>query len=174
MADAPVGPDRSEPSVADLMRGNVPTLQRGDSVARVARLIADANVPGLAVVEDGVVVGIVTESDLITRQADFTPPGVISVLDAVFTTDAGWDYDDEVRRALALTAEDLMTHPVYSIRARATLGEVATLMHQRRVNPVPVVDDAGLLVGLVSRSDLVRVIARLEGTDEIARGEAAP
>jgi len=149
------------------MRADVPTLARGDSVAKVAKLISDAQVPGLAVVDDGEIVGIVTESDLVTRQSDFTPPGVISVLDAVFTTDVGWDYDDEVRRALALTAGDLMTHPVYSIRDRATLAEVATLMHQFRVNPVPVVDDAGRIVGLVSRADLVRVIARLEaGADE--------
>lgn len=155
---------RAEPRVRDLMRGDVPTLRRDDSVARAAKMIADAGVPGLAVVEDGEVVGIVTESDLVTRQSDFTAPGVISVLDAVFTTDAGWDYDDEVRRALALTAGDLMTHPVYSIRERATLAEVATLMHQYRVNPVPVLDDAGKIVGLVSRTDLVRVIAWLEGS----------
>lgn len=162
-----VSGDRSEPRVADLMRVDVPTLARNDSVAKVAKLIADAHVAGLAVIEEGEIVGIVTESDLVTRQSDFTPPGVISVLDAVFATDVGWDYDDEVRRALALTAGDLMTHPVYSIRDRATLAEVATLMHQFRVNPVPVVDDAGRVVGLVSRADLVRVIARLEaGADE--------
>ena len=167
MSSSDLGRDRIEPRVADLMRADVPTLARGDSVAKVAKLISDAQVPGLAVVDDGEIVGIVTESDLVTRQSDFTPPGVISVLDAVFTTDVGWDYDDEVRRALALTAGDLMTHPVYSIRDRATLAEVATLMHQFRVNPVPVVDDAGRIVGLVSRADLVRVIARLEaGADE--------
>lgn len=158
------GTARSEPIVADLMRTGVPTLVRSDSVARVALLMAESQVPGLAVVDDGEIVGIVTESDLVTRQSDFTPPGVISVLDAVFTTDAGWDYDDEVRRALAMTAEDMMTHPVYSIRQRATLAEVATLMHQWGINPVPVIGDDGDVVGLVSRADLVRVIARLEST----------
>ncbi len=153
---------RTEPIVADLMRTGVPTLARSDSVARVALLLAEAQAPGLAVVDGNEIVGIVTESDIITRQSDFTPPGVISVLDAVFTTDAGWDFDDEVRRALAMTAEDLMTHPVYSIRQQATLAEVATLMHQWGVNPVPVIGDAGEVVGLVSRADLVHVIAHLE------------
>ena len=55
-----------------------------------------------------------------------------------------------------------MSHPVYSIRETATLGQIATLMVDRKVNPVPVVDDNGNVVGLVSRSDLVRLIARLE------------
>jgi CBS domain-containing protein len=154
---------KSEPTAADVMQTNVPTLAKGDSVARVAKLMADSGVPGLVVLDDGVIAGIITESDLVTRQSDFTPPGVTSVLDAVFTTDAGWDYDEEVRRALAMTAADLMTHPVYSIRAHATLGEVATLMHQYGINPVPVVDDADRLVGMVSRADIVRIIAVLEG-----------
>jgi len=172
MASSDTSLDRGEPRVANLMRADVPTLSRGDSVATVARMIVEAGVPGLAVVENGEIIGIVTESDLITRQSDFTPPEVISVLDAVFATDAGWDYDDEVRRALALTAEDLMSHPVYSIRDRATLAEVATLMHQFRVNPVPVLDDLGQVVGLVSRADLVRVIARLEAASGSSTDES--
>jgi CBS domain-containing protein len=44
------------------------------------------------------------------------------------------------------------------------LGQIATLMVDRRVNPVPVVDDDGRLVGLVTRADLVRLIARLEAS----------
>jgi CBS domain-containing protein len=144
------------------MQTGVPTLAKGDSVGKVARLMVDAGVPGLVVLDNGVIAGIITESDLVTRQSDFTPPEMTSVLDAVFTTDAGWDYDEEVRRALAMTAGELMSHPVYSIRSRATLGEIATLMHQYGVNPVPVVDDSNRLVGLVSRADIVKVLAILE------------
>lgn len=158
-------PGRTEPTVADVMRTDVPTLTKDDTVARVAKLMAEAQASGLVVVDAGVVAGIITESDLVTRQSDFTPPGVTSVLDAVFTTDAGWDYDEEIRRALAMTAADLMTHPVYSIRDHATLGEVATLMHQYGINPVPVVDDSDRLVGIVSRADIVRVIAVLENQE---------
>lgn len=162
LSGASSAPVRGEPTAADVMRTGVPTVGKHDSVARVARVMADAGVPGLVVLDDGVIAGIITESDLVTRQSDFTPPGVTSVLDAVFTTDAGWDFDDEIRRALAMSAADLMTHPVYSIRARATLGEIATLMHQYGVNPVPVVDDTDRLIGIVSRADIVRVIAILE------------
>jgi CBS domain-containing protein len=154
--------ESTEPRVANLMRTGLPTLAPDDSVGRVAQLLVDHGVPGLPVVEAGEIIGLVSEGDLVSQHADFTPPGVVSVLDAVFVTDAGWDYDDEIRRALAMTARDLMSHPVYSIRARASLADVATLIHQRRVNPVPVVDDDGNLVGLVSSADLVRVIARLE------------
>jgi CBS domain-containing protein len=89
---------------------------------------------------------------------------VVPWLDAIFVADAGSDFDDDLRHVLAVTAGDLMSAPVYNIRASATLEQLATLMVERRVNPVPVVADDLRLVGIVSRADLVRVIARLEST----------
>ena len=151
-----------EPTVADVMRTEVPTLDRGDSIATVAVRLAESGLPGLPVVADGEVVGIVAESDLIARQAEVTVPSTIPFFDAVFVADGGRDFDEDLRHVLAITAEDLMTSPVYNILASASLSQLASLMLDHGVNPVPVVDDAHTLVGLVSRADLVRVIARLE------------
>ena len=162
-----------EPRVAELMRTGVPTLAPDESVAAVARRIATAGLPGLPVVEAGEIIGIVTEADLLVRYADVSPPGVAAFFDWIVTIDAGHHFEDEVRRVAALTARDLMTHPVYSIRSSATLGQIATLMVERRVNPVPVVGDAGELVGIVARADLIRLIARLEA-GEVASGDAGP
>lgn len=155
---------QEEPRVVDVMRTNVPVASPDDPVALVARTMVEAGLPGLPVVEGGRIVGIVGESDLLVRYADITPPGFTAFFDWIIQTDAGLPYDEEVRRAAALTARDLMSHPVYSIRQSATLGQIATLMVDRRINPVPVVDDNGNLIGLVTRSDLVRLIARLEAT----------
>jgi len=152
-------------TVADLMRTDVPTVAPSDSIATVARLMAEHGVPGVPVVDRGELVGIVTEGDLVAREADVSFPTVVPWLDAIFVADAGSDFDDDLRRVLAVTAGDLMSAPVYNIRASATLEQLATLMVERRVNPVPVVADDDLrLVGIVSRADLVRVIARLEST----------
>lgn len=153
-------------TVADLMRSDVPTVTRRDAIGTVARLLVERNLPGLPVVDGDEIVGIVTESDLIAREADVTAPTVVPFLDALFVADAGRDFDDDVRHALAVTAGDLMTSPVYNIRASATLAQLATLMLDRRVNPVPVVDGDRKLIGIVSRADLVRVIARLESIED--------
>ena len=153
-------------TVAEVMRRPVPTVSPNDSIAIVARLIVEHNLPGVPVVADNEIVGIVTESDLVAREADVTVPTVVPFLDALFVADAGRDFDDDMRRVLALTAGDLMSAPVYNIRSSATLEQVATLMVERRVNPVPVVDEGLNLVGIVSRADLVRVIARLEQAGE--------
>lgn len=110
-------------------------------------------------------IGIITDSDIIAREADVDAPTAVPFLDAIFVADAGRSFDDEVRIALAVNARQLMSSPVISIRDTATLSHIATLMIDEGVNPVPVLDDDNNLVGIVSRADLVRVIARLESED---------
>jgi len=154
-----------EPTVAEIMRSEVQTVTPDTSVAAVARLLADEGLSGVLVVVDGEVIGIVTEADIIAREADVEVPTPVPFLDAIFMVDAGRDFDDEMRRVIGVTARDLMTSPVINIRSRATLTQLATLMIDERVNPVPVLDDDSNLVGIVSRADLVRVIARLESAD---------
>lgn len=158
----------AEPTVTvrEVMRTPAPTVATTDSVATVARTLVEHGIPGVPVLDDGRLVGIITESDLVAREADVSMPTMVPFLDALFVADAGTPFEEDLRRVLAQTAGELMSSPVYSIRARATLSEVATFLIERRINQAPVVDDDGALVGLVSRSDLVRVIARLESADQ--------
>lgn len=151
-----------EPIVAEIMRKDVPAVAPEASVARVAKLMVDYDVAGIAVMENGKIIGIITESDIIAREADVEAPTPVPFLDAIFVADAGRPYEEEVRRALAVNAAMLMSAPVISIRHDATLHEVASVMIEREVHPLPVVDEANRYVGIVSRKDLVRVIAELE------------
>lgn len=153
------------PRVTNIMRGNPPTVTPEASIAVVAKLLVDYAVPGLPVVEDGKLIGIITESDIIVREAEVDVPTPVPFLDAIFMADAGPDFDDELRRVLAVNARELMTAPVVSVRSSATLAEVATLMIDRNVNPLPVLDEELRLIGLVSRADLVRIISALENRD---------
>ena len=130
--------------------------------AELARLMVEYRVPGLPVIGQGELVGIVTEADLIQREATVDMPSIVTFLDAVIVADAGTPFEEELRRVVATTAEELMTSPVISIRDSATVAELATLMLQQRINPVPVVDDARQIVGLATRSGLIELIARLE------------
>lgn len=158
-------------TVADVMRTDVPTVAPDDSIGRVARLMVESGLPGIPVVAGGDLVGIVTEGDVVAREADVSFPAIVPWLDALVVADAGGDFDEDLRRVLAVTAGDLMTKPVYNIRSSASLEQLATLMVERRVNPVPVVGDDLGIVGIVSRADLVRVVARLEAAGET---DAAP
>ena len=152
----------TEPTVRDVMRREVPVASTTTPIAELARLMVEHRVPGLPVIGHGELVGIVTEADLIQREANVDMPSIVTFLDAVIVADAGTPFEEELRRVVATTAEELMTSPVISIRDSATVAELATLMLQQRINPVPVVDDASQIVGLATRSGLIELIARLE------------
>lgn len=151
-----------DPGVRAIMRWDVPVIAPDTSLADVARTMVEHGLPGLPVIDNGRLVGIVTETDLISQEAAVDVPPVIPFLDALLVADAGRDFDEEMRRVLASTAGELMTAPVYSIRDIATLTETATLMIEEGIGTVPVIGKEGQIVGIVTRSDVVRVIARLE------------
>jgi CBS domain-containing protein len=155
-----------ELSVRDVMRSEVPVATPRTTIAELARLMVEYRVPGLPVVDEGLLVGIVTEADLIQREATVDIPSIVTFLDAVIVADAGTPFEEELRRVAATTAEELMTSPVISIRDFATVSELATLMLQQRINPIPVVNDDRQIVGLATRSGLIELIARLE-TDTV-------
>jgi len=154
--------DAGEPSVRDIMRREVPVAGPTTTIGELARMMVEHRVPGVPVIDQGELIGIVTEADLIQRQANIDAPSVIPFLDAMIVADAGTPFEEELRRVVATTAEEIMTSPVISIRDVATVAELATLILQQRVNPVPVVDDGRQIVGLCTRTGIVELIARLE------------
>jgi CBS domain-containing protein len=155
------------------MQTDVPVISPGATIGETARILVEHGVPGVAVVENNKVIGIVTEADLIAREADVDVPTPVPFLDAIFMADSGPDFDDEMRKVTAVNARQLMTSPVISIRDSATLTEVATLMVDRRINPIPVLNDDLQVVGLVSRADLVRIISALENQEPTDGGQDA-
>lgn len=151
-------------TVKDVMRREVPLAEPTTTVAEIARMMVEHRVPGVPIISDGELVGIVTEADLIQREANVDSPAITTFLDAVIVADAGTPFEDELRRVIATTANELMTSPVVSIRDIATVSELATLMLQRRINPVPVVNEHRQIIGLATRSAIVELIARLEAS----------
>jgi CBS domain-containing protein len=130
------------------------------TVQEIARLMWTHDVSGVPVVDAaGDVVGILTELDLLLRNANLHVPAYLRVLDVMIPLGNPREFDEELRRALGTTAADLMTTRVQSVTPDTDLADLATLMLDKRVNPVPVLD-GGRLVGIVSRSDFVRLMAQ--------------
>jgi CBS domain-containing protein len=154
-----------ELTVEQIMRTEVPSVGPDDTIATVAKTLVDNAITGVPVIENDSIIGIITETDLITREADVDLPTSVPFLDAIFVADAGPDYEEEMRKVLAVNARQLMSSPVFNIKAYATLSQAATLMIDERINTIPVVNDDLELVGIVTRSDLVRVISRLENEE---------
>ena len=146
--------------VTDIMTAQIAIVKPGTPIAEVARLMARADISGVPVIDpaNGELVGLITELEMIERQAKFDMPTYTRVLDATFVI-AERDSEEKLARILATTAGELMEQTVYSIREDASIEEVATLMFERKVNPVPVISLDGQVIGIVSRSDIVRLMA---------------
>lgn len=160
----------TDASVASIMSTDVVSVAPETSVTEVAQLMVDHDISGIPVVDDGILVGLVTEVDVVSREIDVDPPAYGTFLDAIFRFP--WDRsDEELRRVLASTAGELMTRDVKTISPDAPIRDAANMMFKQELNPLPVVDEDGRLLGIISRSDIVRLVAELS---EIAEGGAEP
>jgi CBS-domain-containing membrane protein len=139
-------------TVRDVMTAQVVTVTPSSSWKDAVRLVEQAHVHALPVVEDGRLVGIVAESDLLLKEEMLTGPLTLRAMPLQRRRDK--------MRARATTVGQMMSSPVVTIEPDALLGTAARLLHRRHIGRLPVLDARGELVGIVTRSDLLRVFLR--------------
>ncbi|MER5347584.1 CBS domain-containing protein [Streptomyces mirabilis] len=138
--------------VSDVMTHTVAAVGRKANFKEIVRLMEQWKVSALPVLEgEGRVIGVVSEADLLPKE-EFrdSDPDRYTQLRRL----------SDLAKAGAVTAEDLMTAPAFTVRANATLAQAARTMARAKVKRLPVVDDRGLLEGVVSRGDLLKVFLR--------------
>lgn len=145
----------------EIMSFEVTTVAPETPIREIARIFRDTGISGAPVVEAEQVIGIVTEIDLIARHAQPDTPRYLPLLGANIPWGGNKEYREMLRRIMALTARDLMTSPVVAVAPDADVEDVATLMVEDHVNPVPVLD-GDRLVGIIGHSDLVKHLEELE------------
>jgi len=145
----------SHRKVGSVMTTDVTTVGPDTPFKAVAVLLATWNVSGAPVVDDdGLVLGVVSQGDLLEREA---PHGLLKR-----------GSRQAKRKAGAAFVADLMTKPAIVVRADDDVTVAANLLEEHHFHRLPVVDEEGKLVGVVSRSDLLRVFLR---TDREIRDE---
>ena len=159
--------------VSSVMTTDVLTFSPDQPVSEAMRTMVEREVDGAPVVDAaGRVVGMLSTGDLIVPESSIHFPLVIEILGATLELpSAKRQFDEDLRKALGSTVGDLMHDEPVTIEPTDTIEEAATLMHERKVSRLPVVDDSGL-VGLISRGDVLRGVL-LEDDDEAASGTDA-
>ncbi|MFF1511216.1 CBS domain-containing protein [Streptomyces sp. NPDC058326] len=140
-------------TVSDVMTHTAIAIGRDAPYKEIVTLMDQWKVSALPVLEgEGRVVGVVSEADLLPKE-EFRGG------------EARPDEFAEAAKAGAVRAGELMSSPAVTVHADATLAEAARIMARRKVKRLPVVNDIGMLEGVVSRSDLLKVFLRKD--DEI-------
>jgi CBS domain-containing protein len=157
-------PDRS---VTEIMSTPVRTLAPDTPATEAANDLADSGFGALPVVDaDGRLLGVLDDDDLLIADGDLHGPTMFYLLGAVIPLPGQMKHvEEELHKVAASTVADLMDADVPTVTADATIEDVATLMHERNVTHVPVIDGDRIVLGIVARGDVVRFIARTDLTN---------
>jgi CBS domain-containing protein len=140
-------------TVKDIMTTRVIWVSKGATFQELAAALREYRVSAFPVVDDDrKVIGVVSEADMLTKEALIDEPGLVG----------GILHRRDQAKARGVTAGDLMTTAVVAVRPDDTVEHAAKLMYDRGVKRLPVTDENGRLVGIVSRADVLSVFDRTD------------
>jgi CBS domain-containing protein len=138
--------------VKDIMTTRVIWVREDTTFREMAAALREYRISAFPVVdEDRKVIGVVSEADMLTKAA--VDEGIV----------AGLLHHRDQAKARGVTAGDLMTTAVVAVRPEDTIEHAAKLMYHRGVKRLPVTDESGHLVGIISRADVLSVFDRTDG-----------
>ncbi|WP_182880657.1 CBS domain-containing protein [Microbispora sp. H10949] len=157
--------------VRDVMTSEVASVNGSTPFRDVAEIMIAHGVSAVPVVDgEGHVIGLVSEADLLRKEEfreQFYREGYRPPLRARLREAVGHGTVRTQERARGVTAAELMSAPAVTTRPYTSVVSAARLMSEHGVKRLPVVDDEDVLVGIISRHDLLKVLAR--GDADIAR-----
>ena len=152
----------STTSASAVMTTNLITVAPEQSLPEAADVLSEHGIGAAPVVDgSGAVVGLLRDEDLLVSEARLHLPTTIAILPGIEFTLPGQikRYDEELKRAASSMVSDVMEKEFPNVAPDATLVDLATMMHERDVTHVVVLDGTKAL-GIVARGDLVRFLAR--------------
>jgi len=147
-------------TVADVMSRDPIVVRRETPLKEAIQILAENRISGLPVVdENGKLLGIISETDLMWQETGVTPPAYIMFLDSVIYLKNPATYERDLHKALGQTVGDIMSVNPVTITADKPLKESARIMHDRNVHRLPVLDTGGQVIGILTRGDIIRAMA---------------
>ena len=143
----------------DIMSQNAVTVNTNTSIRDLAALLLAHKISGAPVTDDnGKVIGVVTESDLIFQNKKIHLPTAVAILDAFLFLERPEKLEKELKKIAGSKVGDICSHDLISVTPETSLEELATLMAEKKIHTLPVMSGDNL-VGVIGKSDIIRTIA---------------
>ena len=143
----------------DIMTSEVITVQMETTVNELAEILWKNRISGAPVLDDdGKVVAVVTENDLIDQSKKIHIPTMISLLDSVIFLESSKKTEKEIQKMAGNTVQDICSRELVTVNEETGLDEIATIMANKKVHTLPVLLDDNL-VGVIGKSDIIRSMA---------------
>ncbi len=147
-------------TVADIMTPNPISVTAKTPLQEAITLLVEKKISGLPVVdEQGKLVGMISESDLMWQETGVETPPYIMLLDSVIYLQNPTRYEKEIHKALGQIVEDVMSDRPITVQSDQSVREAAKLMHDKRIRRLPVLDQKGKIIGIITQGDIVRMMA---------------
>ena len=147
-------------TVADVMSHNPVVVKPETPLQEAIKILAERRISGLPVVDnDGKLLGIISETDLMWQETGVTPPAYIMFLDSVIYLQNPAVYERDLHKALGQTVGEVMSKNPVTVSPEKSVKQAAQLMHDRNVHRLPVLDDGGQVIGILTRGDIIRAMA---------------
>lgn len=147
-------------TVAQVMTHNPIMVNPQTPLKQAIQILSEKQISGLPVVDDmGKLVGIISETDLMWQETGITPPAYIMFLDSVIYLQNPATYERDLHKALGQTVGEVMSNNPITISPDQSLKAAAKIIQDHKVRRLPVVDDAGTVIGILTRGDIIRTMA---------------
>lgn len=144
----------------EIMTTEIITVKKETSLRELAELFTTYRIGSIPVVDDnGNLVGIVSESDLVERDKNFHIPTVISLFDWIIYLESEKKFEKELKKITAQTVGDIYTGEVATVSPDTPVNDIADIMSNRKIHSLPVVE-GDKMVGIVSRIDVIRTMIK--------------
>lgn len=141
------------------MTREVITVTPDMEIVAAAKILMENHINGAPVVnEDGQVVGILCRDDLISQQKKLPLPSFFVVLDGIIPLSSSKHIEREMEKIAATTVEHAMTPEPTTITEDTSIEEVASLMVDKKIHTIPVLDKDDMLVGVIGKEDILRTL----------------
>lgn len=147
-----------EKPVKDIMESNVISVDKNASISELSRILLENNITGVPVVdEDGKLIGMVTDADIITENLEPIFPIYFDPLIMSFAyIDNFKKYQKDVKEYLSTRVSEIMTRRVKTVKADTPINDAVRILVKDRINRIPVVDDDNRVIGILARADVLK------------------
>ncbi|MEW6739200.1 MAG: CBS domain-containing protein [Nitrospirota bacterium] len=144
----------------DIMTRDVITVKPTTTIEEMARIFIEKKVSGAPVVDDnGDVIGIVTENDLISQNKRLHIPTVVRLFDAFIMLESPSKIEKEIKKMAAVTVSDICVRDVITVAEDTAVEDIATIMSEKKVHLIPVVEGKKVR-GIIGKMDIIKGMVR--------------
>jgi len=140
--------------VQEVMTKEIIAVQKYESVLHVADILSEKNISGLPVVDKGNrVIGIITQADILSVVGIRKEHTLKDLLKHMLG-------EPLPEKKVGDIVADIMASPAVTIKPNASIAVAAQILDEKRIRRLPVVDDNNVLIGLISRADILKAVIK--------------